>query len=247
MTLGALQQYFEAWLTSGEDHHAALFAADAQPGLIVYQNNYRAALMTCLEESFAQTAAYLGTAAFRAAAARHIDDCPPSSWSLDHYAAHFPAALAAAFPSDREIAELAMLELALSDAFVGPDCEALDAADLPGLDWDRVIVRWVPTAGVLRFDTNAAGIWSALSAGTSTPPAAGPLPASVLVWRFQETSCFRTLDAVEADVAPLMLDGVGFSDLCALLIAKLGEEAGIEAAGSLLGRWVADGLIARSP
>lgn len=246
MSLHALQQDMRAWLMTGEDRAASRFPAGALPGLLVYQNNYRAALMACLEESYPRTVAYLGTDAFRAAAARHIDDRPPDSWSLDHYAAHFPPALAAAFPSDPDVAELAMLELALSDAFVGPDCQALDAGELPWIDWDSATVRWVPTARLLAVQTNAADIWSALSAEDASPPDAELRPGRVLVWRHGETSCFRALDAVEAEFAPILCQGVGFADLCARLVAQLGEAEGVQRAGSWLGRWVADGLVARS-
>lgn len=246
MSLHALQRDMRDWLMTGDDRHASGFPAEALPGLLVYQNNYRAALMACLEESFPRTVAYVGTDAFRAAAARHIDDRPPDSWSLDHYAAHFPSALAAAFPSDRDVAELAMLELALTDAFVGPDCEALDPADLPHIDWDRAIVRWVPTARLFPVTTNVTELWSALSAEHASPPPVQLRPESVLVWRHQETSCFRTLDAAEAEFAPILSRGVGFSDLCARLVAVLGEAEGVQRAGTWLGRWVADGLVART-
>ncbi len=246
MSLHTLQQNFQAWLTVGEDQHAARFPAEAYPGLLVYQNNYRASLMACLEDSFARTAAYMGTDAFRAVAARHIDECPPNSWSLDHYTAFFPPALATACPHEPEVAELAALELALTDAFVGLDCEVLDATELPHIDWDRAIVRWVPTARLLHFETNAADIWSALSKDQRTSAVAETRPTPVLVWRHQETSCFRTLDALEAEFAALLCEGIGFADLCARLVTRLGQQDGIQTAGSWLGRWVADGLVARS-
>ena len=68
MILGALQTDFRDWLTCGSNDAAARFAPDAQAGLVVYQSNYRAALMACLEESFPRTAKWLGAADFHASA-----------------------------------------------------------------------------------------------------------------------------------------------------------------------------------
>lgn len=243
MNLMTLQNDFRAWLETGSDAAAARFAPEAQAGLLVYQNNYRASLMACLEESFPRTLAWIGDEAFQSVAARLIDARPPDSWSLDHYATHFPPALGEAFPQDPEVSEIATLELALTNAFVGPDCEALVVADLSHIDWDRAMVRWVPTAELLHFGTNAADIWSALSVENSSQAIAQRQSNHVLVWRHQETSCFRALDTLEAECAPLLFGGIGFADLCSRLVVALGQEKGIQTAGLWLGRWAADGLV----
>ena len=244
MSLSTLQQDFQAWLTTGAEDAAARFAPDAQPGLLVYQNNYRAALMACLEESFARTLAWIGSDAFRAAAALAIDARPPDSWSLDHYAAHFPSALAQAYPDDPEVAELAMLELALTDAFVGPDTDPLTAVGLPEIDWDRAMLHWVATARLLTMRTNAQALWSALSAGLEPPSAVVlPEPSTVMIWRQEETACFRSLDPLEVEIAPRLFDGLAFAALCLHLVTALGETIGVRTAGAWLGRWVAEGLV----
>lgn len=244
MSLAALQHDFAQWLTAGSDEAASGLGPEAGPGLRVYRNNYHGALMACLEESFAQTLAWIGSKDFRFAAALAIDARPPDSWSLDHYAAHFPAALAGAFPDDPEIADLAALELALTDAFVGPDPDPLTVADLPAIDWEHAILRWVPTARLLPMRTNAPAIWSALSAGNA-PPAAARLPerACVLVWRQEQTTCYRALDPLETGVAESLTEGTPFTQMCLHCVTALGEAEGVQAAGGLLGRWVTEGLI----
>lgn len=245
MSLAQLQLDFRAWLTDGSDASAARFALEAQPGLFVYQNNYRAALMACLEESFAKTLAWIGSDRFRAAAAQHIDDCPPHSWSLDHYAAHFPAALAEQLPAEPEVGELAALELALTNAFVGADGVALAVSSLANIDWDGAVLHWVPNAHLLMLATNAPAIWSALAAETDSPaPAMLAEPVAVLVWRQQHISCFRALDRLEAALVREIFGGLRFAALCDRLVAELGERDGVATAGAWLGRWTADGLLA---
>lgn len=245
MSLARLQLDMRAWLTDGSEASAARFAPEAQPGLIVYQNNYRAALMACLEESFDKTLAWIGSDRFRAAAAQHIDDRPPHSWSLDHYAAHFPHALAAQLPDEPEIAELATLELALTNSFIGADGDPLAVARLGEIDWDRAVLRWVPNAQLVTLATNAPAIWSALAAGEA-PPAAAMLaePATVLVWRQQHVACFRSLDGLEAVFAQEILSGMRFAQLCERLVAKCGADQGVATAGAWLGRWTADRALA---
>jgi hypothetical protein len=244
MNLATLQNDFRAWLETGSDEAAARFAPNAQAGLLVYQNNYRASLMACLEESFPQTLAWIGDQAFRSVAATLVDARPPDSWSLDHYAVHFPVALTEALPDDPEVAELAMLEQALTDAFVGPDAMALSPDQLPHIDWDGALLRLVPTARLLTHTTNAAAIWSALASALE-PPSAEALatPATVLVWRADYTSCFRSLDQIEGDLLRDMIEGVRFADICDRLVTALGEAEGIATAGQWLARWCADGLL----
>jgi hypothetical protein len=164
MSLLALQQDFQRWLTTEAVDAGARIGAGAEPGLSVYLNNYRSSLMGCLVESFGTTRAWLGDEAFEAAAARHIDRQPPHSWTLDAYALDFPRSLAIRYPDDPEIADLARLECALGVAFVGPDADAIDPATLADIDWDTAVLRFVPTLALLDVTTNAAALWSAIEA-----------------------------------------------------------------------------------
>lgn len=244
MSLLALQSDFRAWLETGSDEAAARFGPDAQAGLLVYQNNYRASLMACLEECFPQTLAWIGDQAFRSVAATLIDARPPDSWSLDHYAAHLPAALAEALPGDPVVAELAELEQALTDAFIGPDAVTITADQLARIDWETAMLRLVPTARLLTVTTNAAAIWSALASDLE-PPAAAVLtaPATLLIWRMGHTSCFRSLDRIEEEVIGDMINGITFPDVCARTVTALGEADGVMTAGRWLARWAADNLL----
>lgn len=248
MNLAAIQQDFRAWLVSGTEEAAARFAPEARAGLSVYQNNYRASLMACLAESFPRTRMWIGEQTFRSVAATLIDARPPDSWSLDHYAAHFPAALAEALPHAPEAGELAMLEQALTDAFVGPDAPALRPDQLSEIDWDTAILQLVPTARLLRHTTNAASIWSALTDERAPPPAALlPEPRMLLIWRTEHISCFRALENWETESTQRAIHGISFADLCARLVGRSGEAEGIQAAGAWLAQSTTDRLIRTLP
>jgi Putative DNA-binding domain len=245
MSLLALQRDMRAWLVDEDLAAAQRLGTGAQAGLRVYQNNYRSQLVACLEESFAHTREWLGGTAFRKAAVAHIDRVPPSSWTLDAYPREFPATLAMLYPEDADVSELAWIEYALGEAFVGPDVTALTVDDLVAVDWDSAILRFTPTLAIGDLTTNAAAIWSAL-AEREVPPAVELLreAGAVAVWRQGVIAQFRATDQAERQALLAAHNGLYFADFCDAMVGSLGESAGIARAGALLGQWVREGMIA---
>lgn len=244
MTLAQTQRDFTAWLQSGSPEDAARFGPRAAPGLAIYQNNVRAQLAGCLEESFERTRQWIGGEAFHDAVVAHVTRVPPSSWTLDAYPRDFPATLALLYPGDPEVAELAVLELALAMAFVGPDAEAVTAQQVAGIDWDRAILIFVPTLDLHPLTTNAPAIWTAL-AQDEPPPAAELLPeaATLLTWRNGEEAQFRAIDDSEEQAILCLRNGMTFAAMCEQIVRERGEEQGVALAGALLGQWLSDGLL----
>ncbi|HWU04157.1 MAG TPA: DNA-binding domain-containing protein [Novosphingobium sp.] len=246
MRLSALQSGFLGWLVGGDEDQPPNLPLRRAEGLAVYQNNYRASLMACLAETCPQTMAWMGEADFRAAAARHIDRVPPHSWTLDEYADGLPDSLTAQYPDDREIGDLARIELALSQVFVAADAAAMTPAQMAGIDWGEAWLQAIPALAILSLATNAAEIWMAL-AEELPPPAAREQrePEAVLVWRVEGICRLRRLDADEAAMLRLLTSGhTRFEHICQQAIARWGEQKGIQAIGQWLARWVVDGLIA---
>ncbi|NOW46496.1 hypothetical protein FHW96_002656 [Novosphingobium sp. SG751A] len=246
MRLSALQSDFLGWLASGDEEEAQRLPFRRAEGLAVYQNNYRASLMACLAETYPQTMAWMGEADFRGVAARHIDRVPPHSWTLDDYAKGLPASLSMENPHDREIGELARIEMALSQVFVGADAAIMKPAQMADMDWDTAWLQVIPALVILRQNTNAAEIRMALAEGQVPPVAQEQQELSVvLVWRLDGICRLRRLDGEEAAILEMLADGpLPFGQLCGHAVARWGEEKGILAIGQWLARWVGDGLIA---
>lgn len=240
MNVLQLQRSLSAWLKQGNEERAAAFPAAARDGLLIYLNNYRAQLSNCLEQSFPVTLAWLGDQAFRDSVVAHVEQVPPSHWTLDEYARDFPATLSARYPEDLEVAELATLELALADAFVVRDAVP-QLSDIALVDWDRAIFEFIPSLSLHPVSTNAPAIWSAINDDEPPPPATIlPREAAVLVWRTDETSRFRSIDQGERDALRFLAEtGMTFADLCNSRPDEIGT------IGEWLGHWLADGLIAR--
>ncbi|HEY2532502.1 MAG TPA: DNA-binding domain-containing protein [Xanthobacteraceae bacterium] len=244
MNLASLQRDFRSWLTIEASDAAARFGDHADPGLAVYLNNYRSQLMACLSESFATVRAWLGEAAFDAAAASHIDRLPPYDWTLDAYAREFPDTIDALYPEDPEVGELAQLERGLGLAFVGQDARSLDLAALTQIDWNNAILEFVATFSLLSVSTNAGAIWSAIKAGETPPPAAVlDAPAVIAIWRKDYSPTFRTLEPMEAQAILMVADGRTFGEICRVVSDEAGEIEGPKVAGILLGRWISEGVV----
>jgi hypothetical protein len=243
----ALQQTFRCWLTTESPEVAARFGDGAQAGLRAYLNNYRAQLLACLSASFPVLRGWIGDAAFEGAAATHIDNVPPEAWTLDDYGLDFPETLQKLYPANPEIPELARLERALAAAFVAVDCEPpVDPAHLANIGWDTATIHFVPSVRRVPVTTNVAAIWSAVANGDPPPDVARlPEPASLVIWRHDLAPRFRVVTAEEWSVLCQLRQGETFGSVCTSLIERLGEEQGPARAGSLLGQWFSDGLIAQ--
>jgi hypothetical protein len=245
MTLAALQRDFRKSLIDEPAGMGQWVDKGARPGLAIYHNAYRVQLVDCLLETFEKTHLWLGDDAFTEAARTHIESTPPYGWTLGIYGEGFECTLAALYPDDPEVAELAWLDWALSRAFEGQDAPPLDPVTLQDADWDNAVLKLVPTFRLRSACTNAGAIWSALSAESDVPAAAMlPEPGAMLVWRQEFTPCFRTIEAIERDALRLIEAGESFGALCSILIERSGEDAGVTQAGALLGQWIGDGLIA---
>jgi len=239
MNLADIQGGFHAMLATS----ASGAGVPDGPGRAVYLNNYRAQLVGCLEESYPLLRAFIGEEAFLHAAAAHISRRRPHAWTIDAYADEFCDTLLSIFPDNPDLHELAWIEHALGQAFVGPDFGPVAAEALAAIDWDNASLQLTPTLHLRPATTNAADLWFALHDGGSPESEMLPAPGGLLVWRRGFVSCLRALDATEyAALAQLQRDG-SFVGLCALLVERLGEEQGIISAGAMLADWLGSELI----
>ena len=244
MTLRDLQRDFRLWLVSGEPAAAARLPAAHSAGLAIYQNNYRAQLVGCLQASYPLLRQRMGEHAFLHASVKHINAFPPHDWTLDAYARHFGATLENLFPNNPDLHELAWIELALGSAFVAGDAAPLTPGRLAALDWDKLRLRLAPSLHLARALTNAADVWHAMSDGATAPEAAMlAAPGWHVAWRSGFVSCLRATDALEGRALAALAEHGSFSGVCDLLAASLGEDAGVARAGALLADWIGAGLI----
>jgi hypothetical protein len=250
-SLAALQAAFHDHLLDRPSTFAAAVAPggriDAARRLHIYHHAYRARLLENLQDAFEKTWTYLGDDAFEAAALAFVAAHPPQHRNLRWHGAEFPRWLAARYPQDVDIAELAMIDWQLRSAFDGPDAAPLAPATLAGLDaeqWETVGFRFAPTLFFAPLRSNAAGIWHALDRGEAPPPAASlPDAAWLLIWRKGWQPHFRTIDAVEHAALSQLREGASFASVCASLGDRAADGDAAATAAQHLGTWLRDELV----
>lgn len=244
MKLADLQQDFRDWLVTASTETAIRLGGGAAAGWAVYQNNYRASLLGCLEVTYPHVRTFIGDDAFREAAVAHIDSHPPLGWTLDAYGSDFTDTLTMLLPRNPDVHELAWIEWSLSEAFVASDATPIATAALVDMDWDEARLTLSPSLRSRATLTNAEAIWSALQEERLAPEAEMlATPAGLIVWRTGFTCRLRQVDAVELAALRTLRDDDRFAALCEMLADRLGEEAGIARAGSLLADWLGTGIV----
>ncbi|QIG53835.1 DUF2063 domain-containing protein [Altererythrobacter sp. BO-6] len=254
-TLAQRQAAFMAQVLDEEAPLPTGWTARHAAGIAVYRGNYRAGLVEALKNSFERTARWVGDDAFQRAAAHHIITHPPHSWTLDDVGAGFDGTCAELFANDPEVEELAWLEWAMLEAFTAANVEPLDAARFASLtagfgdaEWAGLRIRFLPGAAAREVRHDLRAIWNVLGEDVlEYPDAALDAPASVLVWREGERSTFMMGSAEEARAFAALDAGMAYGDLCLMLAGDAASDDEVEQAamraGTMLGRWLGEGLI----
>jgi hypothetical protein len=126
----------------------------------IYGDMYAARLHECLEVNFPVTLALVGHRRFDALGRRYVTRHPPSSWTLNRFAAQFPAFLASLDDLPRRVlvCDVAAIERAMSAAFDAPDAAPLTPADVarvPADAWPDARLVPSPSLTVLALSTHA--------------------------------------------------------------------------------------------
>lgn len=232
---------------------ASPIAGQVKPGgripvdkrLGIYHNAYRVRLIDTLRDTYEKSWHYLGDELFGQCASAYVETHPSSHRSLRDYGAEMPGWLAVLFPGDLDIAELALMDWQLRQAFDGPDAAALPLEALAGLaadDWETLGFRFVPTLVLSPLGFNTPAIWGAFDQG-QPPPVAQPLPAPawLCVWRRGWQPHFRTLDESEFTALSALCKGARFAEVCQTLSETCADAATLSA--HYLRTWLTEGLV----
>jgi uncharacterized protein (UPF0276 family) len=223
--------------------------ADRAQRLGIYHNAYRARLAEVLAESFSKTNLYMGSDAFNNDAIAFAVCQPPMARSLSLYGANFPAYLAALYPDNPELRELAQLDWDLRTCFDGPDVAALTAETAqagageqaaPWLKWQAPLH---PSVVLRAIGSNVTQIWRAIDADEEVPEVhLHTKSKSVAVWRKGLQPHFQTLDSDQATFLRCLQSGQSIEEAADALAWSDGLPDP-QRLGGWLQAWLADGLL----
>ncbi len=249
-------------LTSGRDGKDQVFdptlvqvvqAGNLNPEerISIYANMYRARLVDVLSDDFAQVAAVLGEQRFSEVAVAYLAAYPSTHPSIQYIGRQFANFLAtrAACPELPFLGDLARLEWARVEVFGAPDAEPLQLAQLQTIapdEWAELRFQLIPACRILSSAWPIHKLWDMDSAASFET--IHPVPTCVRVWRTADFTTYQaSMDAAEQAALRSLQAGEPFAAICATLEETLPVEEAAQAVGSLLLRWIEDGLLAQLP
>ncbi|MCB9559781.1 MAG: putative DNA-binding domain-containing protein [Kofleriaceae bacterium] len=211
----------------------------------VYAHAYVVRIRDAIAAEYPKVAAALGDATFTRMVRGYLDAFPTRRPSLRDAGEFLHRYLADGGWSDGPawLADLAALERARTDAFDGPDADALtraDLAELPPTAFPQLRLRLVPTATLLALTHNADDAWAALEA-EAPPPPAREVTRTVAVWRRDLVVIHRTLADDEAAALRAVVAGAPLGDAFEVLA---GADDPAARAVELVTTWLDGALIA---
>lgn len=219
------------------------------PRIQIYRDMYRARLVDVLREDFPRVVATLGDETFEALAGRYLARHPSTHPSVRYVGDRFAGFVDVEGPEPPFLADLARLEWARGAVFDAPDAESLRLSDLqiiPAEEWPALQLRSIPACRILECAWPVHEIWaSADRPEPAGPPDWEPRAVALRVWREGYDVSHAAIGAIERRLFPLLERGVPLSALCAALEDDLEPEVAAREVGSLLMRWLEDGLLVR--
>jgi hypothetical protein len=210
----------------------------------IYAQMYHTRLLEVLREDFPRVAAVVGCERFTAVVRAYLARHPSTHPSLRHLGRHFAAFLAtrpeiAPFPF---LSDLARLEWARVEVFDAPDAEPLRLADLQALsadEWPDLRLHLIPAFQVVHSNWPVQEIWAA----EGTPDGTRRENTAVRVWRDGFAVYHARADATEQVALAAVRAGESFATVCAALASVVPAEEAASVMGSLLLRWIEDGVL----
>lgn len=236
-----------------------VLAVPVEPGLAVYRNAYSARLLAALNDNYTVLARAMGDEDFERLGRAYIDAHPsrhPSIRWFGHELAAFMAEADDSLVGHASFIDFARMDWALRDAFDALDAPLLmpeHLAALPSEGWAALVLHLHPSVRRVELAWAIEPAWRVLRAwepGDEQAELPEPTPHahSLLVWREELDTRWRSLEPLEAALLDAVAAGQPFEQLCEVAAAQLAD-AGAAASSviTLLRQWLDDGLLQVAP
>lgn len=218
----------------------------------IYAQMYYARLVEVIEGDFPRVASILGCERIHDVVSAYLARYPSTSPSLRHLGRFFPAFLRdyAATANLPFLSDVATLEWARLDVFDATDAEPLRIEHLQTIApdaWPTLKLQVIPAFQLMQSVWPVHEIWKVTEENTLNPKDIAPAETVLRVWRREFMVYHTKIDNVEQLALASIIAGEPFASVCAALEAQMSEEEAASTIGSLLLRWIEDGVLARFP
>lgn len=254
MSLRELQTHFSDYVMQGDESIKSQVVSTAELKsdlrLAIYANAYVARLIEALETDYSVLKTIMGDEAFDVLAEAYIAKYPSTYTSLRFFGKELPSFLQSVehYKEYPHLYEMATLEWMLATSFNAADAPALEevaVAQVPPEQWPVLVLVFHPAVQWFSYQWNIIALWKAAKEGQPLPELVKfEISERCAVWRHDLKTQFRTMDTVEGQVLPLMVEGMSFGDLCEYLAQDVDDPAQVpmQAAG-LMKTWINAGLV----
>jgi len=214
---------------------------EIQQRLAVYYDAYRWRMIEILQVAYPKLAIFLGQEPFADLALAYIADYPSEHVSARYIGEHLASFLAS---HQRPIlAELAHFEWLLGDVLDAADSAILTAESLQAIsveDWPDLRLGLRASVRIIALHHPVPQLWQQLAEGVAISPAIEPaaLPVDWVIWRYEQTAYFASLDAPSLRMFQLLAQGLPFAALCEQLETDLPSEDIPQFSVGFLQHWV---------
>ncbi len=210
--------------------------------LEVYADAYYLRLRGVLADDFPRTAALLGEERFNRLVRRYLKAHPSSAPSVRHLGRAMSQFIRGDQTAPPWTADLAALEWARVDAFDAPDDEPITLSALAEIDpsrWPNLRLTPVRSLSVLSAAWPVHRLWA-----QEDPANVEAASSAIRVWRAAQFKVLHApMDGYEAAAIARLIRKSTFAEICQVF-DDLDEQQAARQSGSLLLRWLQDGIIA---
>ena len=213
----------------------------------IYANMYFYRILDALKEDFPATLAVLGDENFHNLVTGYLLEYPPTDASITNSGSHLADYLRD-HPMREDaplIADLAILERATVEVFLGPDARVLEPNALRAVaveDWPAMKLKLHSSAQILSLDWRVSDLLRAVEEHRPwNPPNQDAV--KVLVWRVNTRVFHRDLDPTEANALEATAHSATFAEICDIVAATATDQDPVAAMNQMLARWLSDSLL----
>jgi len=252
-SLASIQTKFKRLMTHGDrailKHVQNIGLITPQQRLAIYENAYFTRLAGALAADYQVLYLCLGDKEFNTLAKAYTLAHPSHFYTLRWFGQYLPVFLNQQGGKDASMmAQLAAFEWAFVDAFVSANTAMVAAekiSQIPPDSWPSLSFIFHPSVQVLAQSWDVLNYWLAGRKRTPFPvPTFFDTPQSIVVWRYDLATHYRSLDINEATALKKAMQGHSFSDICEhILLQGIKELDVAPLAITYLQKWLSEGLI----